>query len=433
MIAKKVTKDVHGRHSAYRATAAFASKMIVGLAVAATLVPLLSAAPAQADATYAVMNASGGIYWRSAPDWNTPEAIAGNGFYPGSIIAVDCYQSGAGNVPGSSDSMWEQATVVGGSGSGSGWINEHFIDDGSAITQPSPGVPPCTAPAPVAPAPPPAAAPSGTFAVMNASGGVYWRSAPDWNTPEAIPGNGFYPDTIISVQCYQSGAGNVPGSSDSMWEQATVVGGSGSGSGWINEHFINDGAAINQPSPGVAPCASTPESLQPASNPQPVAVSPQPTTVNPQSGSVPPGPAAGGNPTAAETGAMTWASTMANQHNRTYNGLCLSFVFRAYQVAGVNLRPEVSVPIGSDTYPLDIWGHLKGRTGAGTPPAGALVFFEPKTGSASYRRDYSHVALSLGGGRLVSTADGVNESYTHYETTAQHDSYSRYLGWWLPA
>lgn len=192
-----------------------------------------------------VMNASGGIYWRSAPDWYTAEAVAGNGFYPNTVIAVSCYQSGAANVPGSSDSMWEQASWVSGSGSGHGWINEHFINDGSAINQPSPGVPPCSSP------PPP---PSHDFSVMNASGGIYWRSGPDWNTAEAVAGNGFYPGTVISVSCYQSGAANVPGSSDSMWEQASWVSGPGSGHGWINEHFINDGSAINQPSPGVPPC-----------------------------------------------------------------------------------------------------------------------------------------------------------------------------------
>ena len=100
---------------------------------------------------------------------------------------------------------------------------------------------------------------------MNASGGIYWRSAPDWNTAEAVAGNGFYPNTLIAVRCYQSGAGNVPGSADTMWEQATDVGGQGTGSGWINEHFINDGSAINQPSPGVPPCG------QQTSTPPPVA------------------------------------------------------------------------------------------------------------------------------------------------------------------
>jgi hypothetical protein len=229
---------------------------VLGLAafMIAALVLALATSVASADPTFGVMNASGGIYWRSAPDWNTAEAVAGNGFYPNTIISVHCYQTGVGNVPGSTDSMWEQASDVGGSGTGSGWINEHFINDGSAINQPSPGVPPCTAPPPPLP-PTPTPLPAGEFAVMNASGGIYWRSAPDWNTPETVSGNGFYPDTIVSVYCYQSGAGNVPGSADSMWEQASIASGSGTGNGWINEHFVNDGAAINQPSPGIPPCS----------------------------------------------------------------------------------------------------------------------------------------------------------------------------------
>jgi len=224
---------------------------------------------ALADPTFPVMNASGGIYWRSAPDWNTAEAVAGNGFYPGTVISVQCYQSGAANVPGSSDSMWEQATWSSGPGSGHGWINEHFINDGSAINQPSPGVPSCSS----SPPPPPPPLPSGQYYVMNASGGIYWRSAPDWNTAEAVAGNGFYPGTVIAVHCYQSGAANVPGSTDSMWEQASWVSGPGTGSGWINEHFINDGSPINQPSPGASPCAPSPPPATTTTSPSPPAPS----------------------------------------------------------------------------------------------------------------------------------------------------------------
>jgi hypothetical protein len=228
---------------------------------------------ASADPTFGVMNASGGIYWRSGPDWNTPVAVAGNGFYPDTIIAVHCYQGGAGNVPGSTDSMWEQASVAGGSGTGSGWINEHFINDGAPINQPSPGAPPCGATAPPGAGQPPATGgpppasgplPAGSFAVMNASGGIYWRSGPDWNTPVVAAGNGFYPDTIITVECYRPGVANVPGSSNGMWELAHVASGRGNGSGWINGHFINDGSSVNQPSPGVQPCAGSTSPTRPS-------------------------------------------------------------------------------------------------------------------------------------------------------------------------
>lgn len=135
----------------------------------------------------------------------------------------------------------------------------------------------------------------------------------------------------------------------------------------------------------------------------------------------------GGGTTAAEAKAIKWARPYADAHNRSYNRLCLTFVFRAYQAAGINLRNWVKVPIGANTYPQDIWGHFShGHTGKGTPPAGALVFFKARNGD----RHNSHVALSIGGGKLVSTSDSV-AGYTHYETVAQH-SYAIYQGWWLP-
>lgn len=116
----------------------------LGLGALATLLCLaVPASTAMAEPTYGVMNAEGGIYWRSAPDWNTPVQTVGFGFYPDTVITVHCYQAGAGNVPGSADYMWEYATDVGGSGFGTGWINEHFINDGQPINVPSPGVPSC--------------------------------------------------------------------------------------------------------------------------------------------------------------------------------------------------------------------------------------------------------------------------------------------------
>jgi hypothetical protein len=138
-----------------------------GLTVSAlgilVLLASLMAAPASAiaDPQYSVMNAPEGVYWRSEPNWAAAERVPGFGVYNGTIIEVHCYQSGS-TVEGSADTMWEQATDVGGSGYGSGWLNEHFINDGQPINEHSPGVPPCGgAPAPVpAPPIPPSPAPS---------------------------------------------------------------------------------------------------------------------------------------------------------------------------------------------------------------------------------------------------------------------------------
>lgn len=129
--------------------------MNVGLRIKAVLVLITLlcagasfAAPAFANPTYSVFNAEGGIYWRSAPDWNTAEKFSGFGVYNNEIIEPHCYQAGAANVPGSADGMWEYATDVNGPGHGTGWVNEHFINDGQPINSPSPGVPPCNPPAP---------------------------------------------------------------------------------------------------------------------------------------------------------------------------------------------------------------------------------------------------------------------------------------------
>jgi hypothetical protein len=118
---------------------------MLGVLTAVASVVAVTASPASADPTFQAMNAAGGIYWRSAPDWSTAIAQPGNGVYDDTTIAVHCHAGGTA-VPGSGNTMWEQATVVGGSGHGSGWINEHFINDGTAIDQPSPGVPPCDQP-----------------------------------------------------------------------------------------------------------------------------------------------------------------------------------------------------------------------------------------------------------------------------------------------
>jgi hypothetical protein len=130
----------------------------------------------------------------------------------------------------------------------------------------------------------------------------------------------------------------------------------------------------------------------------------------------------------ATSSAVSWAKSQIGTD--IDDGLCLTFVFAAYSAAGVNLRNYVTVSIGSNTYPVDIWNHFShGTTGSGlTPPSGALVFFAAKNGD----RTLSHVAISVGGGNMVSTTDGINESAVHYETVAQHAAYANELGWWLP-
>jgi hypothetical protein len=125
------------------------------LAAAAAMALLLTLAPAAfADATFPTMNNGGGIYWRAAPDWNTPVAQVGNGHYPGTVISISCSQAGT-SVPGSTNTMWVKAAWAGGPGRGSGWINEHYVNDNAPINQAAPSVRSCSSTPAAAPAPAP--------------------------------------------------------------------------------------------------------------------------------------------------------------------------------------------------------------------------------------------------------------------------------------
>ena len=236
--------------------------------------------------------------------------------------------------------------------------------------------------------------------------GVYIRQGPGTSYPTLglIP-EGASPD----FSCYSYGqmVGNVD-----VWFSVSYKGASGYYASYYDDSSYSSAANLTAKY-GIPQCG---QAASPPSAPAAVPAQVQP-----------PAPVAAVGPTAAENAAMGWARRYADAHSGSYAGLCLTFVFQAYAAAGVNLRPWVAVPIGGNTYPMDIWGHFShGSTGGGTPPAGALVFFEPRNGN----RYYSHVALSLGSGNLISTEDGV-ASDIHYETLAQH-SYANYLGWWLP-
>jgi hypothetical protein len=150
---------------------------------AATVVPTafvmvgaIVAAPSAIASSHVfpTMNDSGGLYWRSGTNWNTPISKAGYGVYPGTKISVSCYQLGTANVPGSADAMWVKASWASGPGTGSGWINEHFINDGAPINKAAPGVPSCTPPVPI------------PNLAYNRSAAVAWALA-NANDPQAYP------------------------------------------------------------------------------------------------------------------------------------------------------------------------------------------------------------------------------------------------------
>jgi hypothetical protein len=132
----------------------------------------------------------------------------------------------------------------------------------------------------------------------------------------------------------------------------------------------------------------------------------------------------GGSGSAKGQAAADWSR--ARIANTSYDYACLRFVREAWAAQGIDLRAQVSVGWGSDTYPADVWGHFKSGTtgGTSTPPVGALVFY-----SGTTDRTTSHVTIYVGNNQVVSTKDYLGGP-VHYETYGQH---VRQVGWWLPA
>jgi hypothetical protein len=126
------------------------------IAMCAGILPATTGSAVAASYTYGVANTSeyppDGVYFRSAPDWNTPIKVAGMGVYAGDQVHEECWQMGT-NVPrrdGGSNLIWlhvsnvTRPTVAG--RANVGWLNGHFINDGAAPNHAPAGVPQCSQP-----------------------------------------------------------------------------------------------------------------------------------------------------------------------------------------------------------------------------------------------------------------------------------------------
>lgn len=127
---------------------------LLSVAIAAGVVTALPpAATAAGGPTYPVMNTSeyppDGIYFRNGPDWNNTSRVTGWGVYAGDRVQLWCWQTGADNVLRRSggNNVWYIALNVTrpsrSGGENSGWINAHFVNDGTQPYQVAPGVPAC--------------------------------------------------------------------------------------------------------------------------------------------------------------------------------------------------------------------------------------------------------------------------------------------------
>jgi hypothetical protein len=148
--------------------------------------------------------------------------------------------------------------------------------------------------------------------------------------------------------------------------------------------------------------------------------------------------------TSAETSAVSWA--LAQVGHTEYEGVpwvdrCLPFVQNAYaDGTGPNIPVQsISSPTGgwnANTDPQEVWSGTfgAGTTGASstTPPYGALVFFDAKSGYNP--EDFSHVEIMGADGEMIGTP-GTPGQAVFEETLAKHEAahdYNAYVGWWLP-
>jgi cell wall-associated NlpC family hydrolase len=140
--------------------------------------------------------------------------------------------------------------------------------------------------------------------------------------------------------------------------------------------------------------------------------------------SAPPAPASAA-PADAPSKAIAWAQGQMGRTND--DGLCLKFVYDAYRLgAGIDVRGGMAT--NANTSAVDFWNHFPQlqHRGDANPPAGAFVFWGARPGYPD-----GHVALSLGGQQVISTAERNVRGVHTFGLAARAGAYN-YLGWMMP-
>jgi len=227
-------------------------RLVVLLAV--VLAVLLSSVPSAVaiSAPIHITNTGGeGVFIRPQPDTSQPPV----GWMPeGASPDYNCFAWGQ-NINGVP--IWFSVNYSGKTGYYASYFDDssyHSNEEltakygvplcGSAAPAPAPAPTPAPAPAP-APAPSPGAAPSSglVFTIVDADGGVYYRRSPDWSDTARTPGVGVYSGDRVELICGALGTSVGP-YNNRAWSKVRNLS-RNVGEGWVNEHFINDGAAAN--------------------------------------------------------------------------------------------------------------------------------------------------------------------------------------------
>jgi hypothetical protein len=150
--------------------------------------------------------------------------------------------------------IWFNVTYGGATGYYASYYDDSSYHSNEELTAKY-GVPLCGS-APPAPAPGPASS-GRVFGIVNAEGGIYYRNSPSWGDTSRTTGVGVYNGDRVELICGSLGDPVGP-YSNKAWTKVRNLTRPGIGEGWVNEHFVDDGASSNGWPSGVPPCASSP-------------------------------------------------------------------------------------------------------------------------------------------------------------------------------
>lgn len=203
---------------------------------------------------FTVMNTSetppDGVWFRNSPRTADTNRVTGHGVYANERVQLRCFTFGEA-VGRYANRLWYNVVDVSrpsnAGAENSGYLNAHYINDGTVANQIVAGVPDCAAPQEATPPPPPEI---NVFTVMNADIGVYYRNSPNWDDTPQIAGVGVYNGDRVRVHCGAFGTPVGP-YNNTAWSYVTNLS-RNVGDGWVNEHYISDGVPANA-WPGTVP------------------------------------------------------------------------------------------------------------------------------------------------------------------------------------
>jgi hypothetical protein len=222
--------------------------LAAGVATALLGLLVLAASAAAISAPIHIANTGGeGVYIRPDPNTSRP-AI---GWMPeGASPDFHCFAWGQ-NINGVP--IWFNVTYNGATGYYASYYDDSSYHSNEELTakygvplcgSAAPPAPPPPAPPSSSPAPPAAPAASGLiFSIFNADGGVFYRDSPSWSDTRRIPGVGVYDGDRVELICGRLGTSVGP-YDNRAWSLVRNLS-RPVGEGWVNEHFIDDGAPSN--------------------------------------------------------------------------------------------------------------------------------------------------------------------------------------------